>query len=109
MADQKIYPVEPGKMFDPGSYGNQLLALNNTHAKELSWLQPNRFLRLEQMAFLARRIGHCDALLLAFDQDADYDSPNFSWFRSRYRRFVYVDRIVVPRPWTCPPFVSRSL
>ncbi|MDB5434158.1 MAG: family acetyltransferase, partial [Phenylobacterium sp.] len=28
-------------------------------------------------------------------QDADYDSPNFLWFRSRYRRFVYVDRIVV--------------
>ena len=46
-------------------------------------------------AFLARRIGHADALLLAFDQDADYDSPNFLWFRSRYSRFVYVDRIVV--------------
>jgi predicted GNAT superfamily acetyltransferase len=32
---------------------------------------------------------------LAFDQDADYDSPNFLWFRSRYPRFLYVDRIVV--------------
>jgi predicted GNAT superfamily acetyltransferase len=46
-------------------------------------------------AFLARRIGNLDAFLLAFDQDADYDSPNFLWFRSRYPRFVYVDRIVV--------------
>ena len=46
-------------------------------------------------AFLARRIGAVDAFLLAFDQDADYDSPNFLWFRSRYPRFVYVDRIVV--------------
>ena len=36
-----------------------------------------------------------DAFLLAFDQDAQYDSPNFLWFRSRYPRFVYVDRIVV--------------
>jgi hypothetical protein len=40
-------------------------------------------------------IGHVDAFLLAFDQDADYDGPNFLWFRERYPRFVYVDRIVV--------------
>ena len=26
--------------------------------------------------------------------DADYDSPNFLWFRQRYERFVYVDRVV---------------
>jgi len=32
---------------------------------------------------------------MAFDQDADYDSPNYLWFRERYPRFVYVDRIVV--------------
>ncbi len=32
---------------------------------------------------------------MAFDHDADYDSPNYLWFRARYPRFVYVDRIVV--------------
>ena len=32
---------------------------------------------------------------MAFDQGADYDSPNYLWFRERYPRFVYVDRIVV--------------
>ena len=31
----------------------------------------------------------------AFDETADYDSPNYLWFRARYPRFVYVDRIVV--------------
>jgi hypothetical protein len=36
-----------------------------------------------------------DAFLLAFDQDAAYDSPNFLWFRERFPRFVYVDRVVV--------------
>jgi len=46
-------------------------------------------------AFLARRIGSIEALLIAFDPDADYDSPNFLWFRERYPRFVYIDRIVV--------------
>jgi len=46
-------------------------------------------------AFLACRIGEADALLIAFDQDADYDSPNFLWFRERFARFVYIDRVVV--------------
>ena len=36
-----------------------------------------------------------DAMLIAFDQNADYDSPNFAWFQDNYERFVYVDRIVV--------------
>ncbi len=31
---------------------------------------------------------------MAFDQSADYDSPNFLWFRERHDRFVYVDRVV---------------
>ena len=29
------------------------------------------------------------------DQTVAYDSPNYLWFRQRYRRFVYVDRVVV--------------
>jgi predicted GNAT superfamily acetyltransferase len=45
-------------------------------------------------AFAAWRIGD-DAFLLAFDEVADYDSENFLWFRARYERFVYVDRVAV--------------
>jgi hypothetical protein len=70
------------------------LALNNAHAIELSWLEPDRFAGLVGRAFLASHIDSV-AFLLAFDQDADYDSPNFLWFRERLTRFVYVDRIVV--------------
>ncbi len=72
-----------------------ILALNNAHAAELSWLEPAGLSRLLDEAFHARRIGEVDAFLLAFDQDARYDSPNFEWFRARYPRFVYVDRVVV--------------
>jgi uncharacterized protein len=80
----------------PGtSLGEAVLALNNAHAKELSWLEPERLQYLVSHAFLARRIGALDAFLLAFDQDAPYDSPNFLWFRARFPRFVYVDRVVV--------------
>jgi predicted GNAT superfamily acetyltransferase len=75
--------------------GAALLALNNAHAVELSWLEPERLVHLVAQAFLARRVGVADALLLTFDQDADYDSPNFLWFRARYPTFVYVDRVVV--------------
>ncbi len=32
---------------------------------------------------------------MAFDEGADYDSPNYLWFLERHRHFVYVDRIVV--------------
>ncbi|WP_211851121.1 4-hydroxy-tetrahydrodipicolinate synthase [Plastoroseomonas hellenica] len=84
-------PITPA---DLAATGAALLALNNAHAKELSWLEPARLRHLVEQAFLARRIGAADAFLLAFDQGADYDSPNFLWFRDRYRRFVYIDRIV---------------
>ena len=72
-----------------------VLALNNAHAAELSWLGPERLAALLGQAFYARQIGAAAAFLLAFDETADYDSPNYLWFRARYPRFVYVDRVVV--------------
>ena len=74
-----------------------VLALNNEHAAELSWLEPEQLARLIGQAFYARRIGKIEAFLLAFDQSAAYDSPNFLWFRERFSRFVYVDRMAVSR------------
>lgn len=72
-----------------------ILALNNEHAAELSWLEPERLSLLVGEAFYVRRIGNLEAFIMTFDQDAGYDSPNFLWFRERYPRFVYVDRVVV--------------
>jgi hypothetical protein len=72
-----------------------VLALNNAHATELSWLEPGQLFALLGQAFYARRVGKLDAFLLAFDQGASYDSPNYLWFHKRYPRFVYVDRVVV--------------
>ncbi|AZO13201.1 GNAT family N-acetyltransferase [Mesorhizobium sp. M3A.F.Ca.ET.174.01.1.1] len=72
-----------------------ILALNNEHAAELSWLEPERLSFLLGQAFYMRRIGGLEAFIMCFDQDAGYDSPNFLWFRERYPRFVYVDRVVV--------------
>ena len=52
------------------------LALNAELEVELSPVTGERLLALVDRAFLARVIGPDRALLIAFDQDADYDSPN---------------------------------
>jgi predicted GNAT superfamily acetyltransferase len=78
-----------------GSLSASLLALNNAHSVELGSLNEERLRHIVAQAFLAARIGRVDALVLALDQDADYDSPNYVWFRSRFERFVYIDRVVV--------------
>jgi predicted GNAT superfamily acetyltransferase len=72
-----------------------VLALNTIHAAQLSLLDAEGLKRLLSAAYVARRIGRVDAFLIGFDQDADYASPNFLWFRERYPRFAYVDRIAV--------------
>jgi predicted GNAT superfamily acetyltransferase len=73
-----------------------ILALNNAHARETSWLEASDLGRLLEQAYLALRVGANDAFLLCFDQSADdYRSPNYLWFRERYTSFAYVDRIIV--------------
>ncbi len=39
--------------------------------------------------------GRVAAFLLAFREDAHYDSPNYLWFTQHYPAFLYIDRIVV--------------
>lgn len=88
------FAIEPIEAIGPGDQA-AVLSLNNLHAAELSWLEAPRLRHLLSQAFCASRIGRLDAFMIAFDQDADYDSANFLWFRKRYPRFVYVDRIAV--------------
>lgn len=72
-----------------------LLALNNANAKETSYLTPEAWQAMIAGAYSATCMEGQAALLITFDQDADYDSVNFKWFRERLGRFVYIDRIVV--------------
>ena len=71
-----------------------LLALNNAHQKETSFLTPDAWRHLISEAYDAMCMG-TQGFLITFDQSADYDSTNFVWFQKKYPRFVYVDRIVV--------------
>ena len=75
-----------------------ILALNEAFVAVLSPLDGERLARLHAQAALHRVIeqdGRIAAFLLAFREEADYDSPNYQWFSRRHARFLYVDRIVV--------------
>jgi uncharacterized protein len=72
-----------------------LLALNNEHAVELSWLEAAELRRLLQIAYVARVDASRHGFLLSFEKGADYHGLNFHWFDERFERFVYVDRVVV--------------
>lgn len=72
-----------------------LLSLNNRHAIETSELDAAKLAHMIGQARVATVVQPAAAFLLAFDQDADYDSPNFLWFRARHGAFLYIDRVIV--------------
>jgi uncharacterized protein len=75
---------------------DNILALNALHEVETSPLNRAELEHMLATAFhSATTGGGRDGYLISFDQDADYQSVNFQWFKARYARFVYVDRIVV--------------
>ena len=79
----------------------ELLRLNNAvvpHVNELSQGALDALAR--QAAYLGVvRVGSETAgFLMALAEGAAYTSPNFLWFKLRYPRFLYVDRIVVSSP-----------
>jgi uncharacterized protein len=75
---------------------NAMLVLNNEHREETSELDGTKLQALIAQGFhVGLRNGGRDAFLIAFDQDAISASPNFQWFKSRYKRFVYIDRVIV--------------
>ncbi|MTI17846.1 GNAT family N-acetyltransferase [Rhodobacteraceae bacterium RKSG542] len=70
-------------------------ALNQDHVVELSSLTPEQLEHMVAEAAYAQICGDTDGFLLVFDDRANYSSPNFLWFKQRYGRFFYIDRIVV--------------
>lgn len=76
-------------------------ALNNAFASETSHLEADDWIRLVAQARVAVFAAPADAFVLVLDQDADYDSPNFLWWKERRDSFLYVDRIVVAATAQC--------
>jgi uncharacterized protein len=72
-----------------------LVVLNNAHAEELSYKSPGEFESLIRAASLVLAEAGGLALLVAFNETSSYENPNFAWFKSRFPRFCYIDRVVV--------------
>lgn len=79
----------------PAPLLDQLHALNERHAIELSSVSRAGFDALVAASFAADCVGDGEGFLISFDETSAYDSPNFLWFRARYPRFVYIDRVVI--------------
>ncbi len=81
---------------DPDFDLQAVLALNRGSEAHTSRLDRASLQALLQQAWhVGLKDAGRSALLIALEQGADYHSPNFHWFRDRYPRFVYVDRIIV--------------
>lgn len=77
---------------------DEVLVINEAAVPKVSSIGRDRLAKLHEESFYLRKAvvdGKLAGLLLALDQGADYDSPNFLWFKSRYERFVYIDRVMV--------------
>jgi len=75
-----------------------VLALNLEAEALMSPMDEPRLAMLDRQSAYHRVVSDGDAVvafLIALDQTADYDSPNYQWYRQRYPRFLYIDRIAV--------------
>ncbi len=76
----------------------EVLALNQAHLPHVSALSLAALQRLHEQAVhfrVAEAAGTLIGFLIALDPLAAYESPNFQWFKARYARFIYIDRIAV--------------
>jgi predicted GNAT superfamily acetyltransferase len=79
-----------------------ILALNNAAGSTILPLDGTGIARLADHASylrVAEADGQLAGFLLALREGAPYESPNYRWFSERYPEFVYIDRIVIARPF----------
>jgi uncharacterized protein len=75
-----------------------ILAINNSAGESIlpiDGARMARFLDIARYFKIAEVDGQIAGFLIALTPEADYDSPNFRWFQSQYREFVYIDRVVI--------------
>ena len=75
-----------------------IVKLNQEEVEKTSPMDMSRLELLDGMACYHKVVevnGQAAGFLFAMDETADYQNDNFAFFKSRYERFVYVDRIVI--------------
>jgi predicted GNAT superfamily acetyltransferase len=79
-----------------------VLALNNAAGATILPLDGAGIARLADYASylrVAEADGQIAGFLLGLREGTAYESPNYRWFSDRYPEFVYIDRIVIARPF----------
>jgi predicted GNAT superfamily acetyltransferase len=79
-----------------------ILALNNAAGSTILPLDGAGIARLAEHASylrVAEADGQMAGFLLALREGTQYESPNYRWFGEHYPEFVYIDRIVIARPF----------
>jgi predicted GNAT superfamily acetyltransferase len=65
------------------------------HVAAEKWDYFQHLFRQSASAPLVTVDGAPAGFLFGMTREADYDSPNFLWFRAKYPAFLYVDRLAV--------------
>ena len=78
---------------------DQVLQLNENAVPHVNSLKMRELRKIvgESKCFLVAldESDNVAAFLITMDDTADYQSPNYQYFRKNFRSFLYVDRIVV--------------
>jgi len=81
---------------------DSVLALNNAAGSTILPLDAigvRKFYDEAAYFRVAAAEDHLAGFLIGLRENADYASDNFLWFRERYPEFLYIDRIVIARPY----------
>lgn len=94
---------------DPSDLG-ALHALNQSEIPHVGDVDKTRMAHLVAEACYVPLIAESPdvaGFVICMDHKADYDSLNYLWFKARYERFLYVDRIVVASTFRRQGIASR--
>jgi len=75
-----------------------ILAINNSAGDSIIPIDRQRmarFLDIARYFRVAEADGTVVGFLIGLTPEADYDSANFHWFKSKYEDFLYIDRVVM--------------
>jgi predicted GNAT superfamily acetyltransferase len=81
---------------------DSILALNNAAGSTILPLDAagvRKFFREAAYFRVAEAEDHLAGFLIGLRENAAYGSDNFRWFREHYPHFLYIDRIVIARPY----------
>ncbi len=73
-------------------------ALNNSAGPgivPIAWERMRHLFDVARYFRIARYSGELAGFQIGLSPEADYDSPNFLWFREHCADFLYIDRIVI--------------